>query len=221
MLTYLGVRLVALATVAALFAIQGGEEHRFPNLQAPRYGFRVVHVFPHDPAAFTEGLLYWNGFLYESTGLGGKSRVRRVDFSSGKVIQEALLERRYFGEGITIFNNRIVQLTWRSGVGFVYDVNTLARVRTFAYTGEGWGLTSSGSEIFMSDGTPEIRCLDPNTFGETRRLHVHDGSHAIFNINELEYVRGEIFANVWLVRTKSSAFHQSTGILKVGSISKD
>jgi glutamine cyclotransferase len=193
------VRLLAFLIVVALSAIQAGDQHLSKIPPAPRYGFRIIHVFPHDPSAYTEGLLYRDGFLYESTGLAGKSRLRKVDPDTGKVLLETTLDARYFGEGITLFNKRIIQLTWQSHQGFVYDSETFGQLRTFAYPGEGWGLTNNRTQIFMSDGTPEIRCLDPETLTETRRIKVHDGSHLVGNLNELEYIRGEIFANVWLV----------------------
>jgi glutaminyl-peptide cyclotransferase len=163
----------------------------------PVYGYRVIHVYPHDRRAFTQGLEYRGGFLYEGTGLNGRSSVRKVELESGKVLQETKVDSRYFGEGITLLDQRIVELTWQSHQGFVYDRNTFQPSRTFDYPGEGWGLANDGKQIYMSDGTAQIRCWDPATFREVRRINVHDGALPIESLNELEYVHGEIYANVW------------------------
>lgn len=164
----------------------------------PQYRARVVHVFPHDRHAFTQGLEYRGGYLYESTGLYGQSTLRQEDLETGKVIREIHLPARYFGEGITVLNGRIDQLTWKAHTGFVYTESGFRLLRSFSYPGEGWGLTNNDKVIFMSDGTPQIRCLDPRTLREIRRITVHDGTRKIRMLNELEWVRGEIFANVWL-----------------------
>jgi len=168
-----------------------------PPQPTPVYGYRVVHVYPHDPNAFTEGLEYRGGFLYEGTGLNGRSNLRKVDLQSGKVLREVHIDSQYFGEGITVFGQRIVELTLRAEKGFLYDKGTFRQIGTFDYPGEGWGLTNDGREIFMSDGTAEIRCWNPETLRETRRFTVHDGKSSVDQLNELEFVRGEIFANVW------------------------
>jgi glutaminyl-peptide cyclotransferase len=169
-----------------------------PPQATPVYGYRVVHVYPHDPNAFTEGLEYRGGFLYEGTGLNGRSNLRKVDLQSGKVLREIRIDSQYFGEGITVFGQRIVELTFRAEKGFVYDKGTFRQIGTFDYPGEGWGLTNDGRQIFMSDGTAEIRCWNPETLREIRRFTVHDGKSSVERLNELEFVRGEIFANVWL-----------------------
>jgi glutamine cyclotransferase len=163
----------------------------------PVYGYRVVHTYPHDPTSFTQGLEYRGGFLYEGTGLNGKSRLRKVDLESGKVLQEIQLDPKYFGEGITLLDQRIVELTWQSNRGFVYDRNTFQLIRNFDYPGEGWGLTNDGKQIYMSDGTAQIRCWNPTNLQEIRRITVHDGELPIESLNELEYVLGEVYANVW------------------------
>jgi glutamine cyclotransferase len=165
--------------------------------QTPVYGYRVVHVYPHDPNAFTQGLEYRGGFLYEGTGLNGRSTLRKVELNSGKVLQEIHIDSQYFGEGITVFGQRILEITWQSEKGFVYDRGTFRQTRTFGYSGEGWGLTNDGRRIFMSDGTAEIRCLNPETLREDRRFTVHDGKSSVDRLNELEFVHGEIFANLW------------------------
>lgn len=163
----------------------------------PAYGYRVVHVYPHDRNAFTQGLEYRDGFLYEGTGLNGRSSLRKVDLESGKVLQEIRLDAKYFGEGITLLDRRIVELTWSTHRGFVYDRNTFQLIRDFEYPGEGWGLANDGRQIYMSDGTAQIRCWNPMTLREIRRIDVHDGEMRIESLNELESVRGEIFANIW------------------------
>ena len=165
--------------------------------RTPEYTFKVIHVFPHDPQAFTQGLFYHNGFLYEGTGLNGRSSLRKVRLETGEVLQRTDLAPEFFGEGIALLKNEIVQLTWQSQTGFVYSANDFSLLRRFSYTGEGWGLTTNGTDFFMSDGTAEIRVLDGATLREKRRLKVHDGNTPITRLNELEYVEGEILANVW------------------------
>ena len=160
-------------------------------------GYRVLRAYPHDRTAFTQGLEFRAGFLYEGTGLEGRSSLRKVEIESGKVLQEVKLPPPYFGEGITVLHDRILQLTWQSEKGFVYDRATFRLLRTFEYPGEGWGLTNDGSLIYMSDGTARIRCWDASTLAEQRRITVHDGPNPVPSLNELEFVRGEIYANVW------------------------
>lgn len=164
---------------------------------APEYTFAIVRVFPHDTSAYTQGLAYRDGFLYEGTGRNGQSSLRKVRLETGEVIQHADLGPEFFGEGITIIKDRVFQLTWKSGVGFVYDLNSFHLLRKFIYSGEGWGLATDGRELFLSDGTSEIRILDAGTFQEMRRLRVHDGATPVDQLNELELVEGQIFANVW------------------------
>ncbi|HVW83977.1 MAG TPA: glutaminyl-peptide cyclotransferase [Bryobacteraceae bacterium] len=183
-----------LSPIAAVLLLAGAHS---PPQTPLEYTFQVVHIYPHDRAAFTEGLEYHDGFLYESTGMKGRSWIRKTRVETGAVAHQIDLAPQFFGEGITLVNNRIVQLTYESGVGFVYDARDFHVLRRFSYRGEGWGLTSNGREIFMSDGTPEIRVLDPATLAEKRRIRVHDRGNPVRLINELEYVDGEIFANVW------------------------
>lgn len=163
----------------------------------PEYGFKIVQIYPHDPHAYTQGLLYHQGFLYEGTGLNGQSSLRKIRLETGEVVQQADLPPQYFGEGIAMLGNKIFQLTWQAHTGFVYDALTFRQLRTFTYPGEGWGLTTDGRDLYMSDGTPEIRVLNPSTFREIRRIKVHDGTAPVRELNELEYIHGEIFANVW------------------------
>jgi len=160
-------------------------------------GYRVLNTYPHDADAFTQGLIFSNGFFFESTGRYGQSTVRKVELHTGRVVQQRRLDPMYFGEGLTAWAGQLVQLTWRSQIAFVYDMASLAPQRTFAYSGEGWGLTHDGRELILSDGTDTLRFLSPTTFRETRRLRVRDGNMAVEDLNELEYVRGEIYANVW------------------------
>jgi glutamine cyclotransferase len=164
---------------------------------APEYGYQVVHVYPHDRTAFTQGLEYRGGFLYEGTGLEGRSSLRKVKLETGEVLQKIDLSPQLFGEGITVINQHIIELTWKHQLGLVYDQVSFKRLRTFNYPGEGWGLTNDGSKIYMSDGTAQIRVWDATTLQEKKRLKIHDGARAIEELNELEWVRGEIYANVW------------------------
>jgi glutaminyl-peptide cyclotransferase len=166
---------------------------------APVYGYRVVRSYPHDPQAFTQGLTYHEGFLYEGTGLVGRSSIRKVRLETGEVLQIRHLAEPYFGEGIAIWQDSLIQLTWRSEIGFVHDLATFEPRRTFRYTGEGWGLTHDGTRLIMSDGsaTGTLRLLDPATFRESGRLTVRDGGIPVKGLNELEFVKGEIYANVW------------------------
>ena len=163
----------------------------------PVYGYSVVNVYPHDPAAFTQGLEYRNGYLYEGTGQNGQSTLRKVDLKTGAVVQRIALPDKYFGEGITVSRNRILQLTWQNGVGFVYDVERFQLLQTFSYPGEGWGLTNNGDVLYMSDGTAQIRLWDAGTLAEKSRLTVTDAGQPVPQLNELEWVKGEIYANVW------------------------
>ena len=188
-------RRLALATAAALLIVAAGAGAQ--RRDTPVAGYQLVRSFPHDPEAFTQGLVFLDGVLYESTGLNGRSGIRKVKLETGEVLQIQPLESRYFGEGIAVVGDRIVQLTWQSGIGFVYDRATFERRRTFTYAGEGWGITYDGTRLIMSDGTSTLRFLDPQTFKETGRLQVRDRGRPVDQLNELEIVKGEIFANVW------------------------
>jgi glutamine cyclotransferase len=163
----------------------------------PVYGYEVVRSYPHDRNAFTQGLIFRDGVFYEGTGLNGRSGLRKVKLESGEVLQAKPLPQEYFGEGITDWKGQIVQITWRSQVGFVYDMNTFEQTKRWTYTGEGWGLTHDDSRIIMSDGSAQLRFIDPATLKETGRITVRDANGPVERLNELEYVKGEIFANVW------------------------
>lgn len=159
--------------------------------------WRLVKSYPHDPAAFTQGLFYLNGALYESTGLEGRSDIRKVNLKTGKVVQRAPLKPAYFGEGITQWGDRIVSITWQSQQGFLWRLSDFAALGSFSYPGEGWGLTQDGRSIVMSDGTAQLRFLDPETLTEQRRITVRWNGQPVRWLNELEYVKGEIWANIW------------------------
>ncbi len=157
----------------------------------------ITRSFPHDTGAYTQGLLYHNGALYESTGEYGRSSVRRVEISTGRPTDSVALPASRFGEGLAWFGDRLYQLTWQSHVGYVYDVTTLARVDSFSYEGEGWGLTADSASLIMSDGTDTLRFLNPHTYRVIRRVGVRDGGSPLRNINELELVHGVLLANIY------------------------
>jgi glutamine cyclotransferase len=159
--------------------------------------YEVVQTFPHDERAFTEGLLYAGGQIYESTGIVGASTIRRVRLADGRVVKSIAVPPPYFGEGLAKWRNELVSLTWREGKGFRWDAASLRRKGEFAYAGEGWGLTASGSQLILSDGTPVLRFLDPATMKVARTLTVTAWGRPVPNLNELEWVGGEIYANVW------------------------
>ena len=162
-----------------------------------RYGYEVVRSYPHDRTAFTQGLIVRDGLFYEGTGQNGQSALRKVKIENGEVLQHKAIDPEYFGEGITEFKGSIYQLTWTTGIGFVYDAATFERTRTWTYQGEGWGLTHDGTQLIMSDGTAALRFIDPATLKETSRITVRDGAQRVMKLNELEYIKGEIYANIW------------------------
>lgn len=163
----------------------------------PVYSYKLINTYPHDRTAYTQGLAFKDGFIYEGTGLYGRSSLRKVNLKTGKVLQRHAKPSRYFGEGITVLNNKIFQVTWQSRVAFVYDRNSFRILNTFAYDGQGWGITYDGRSLIMSDGTATLRFLDPQTFRVINRIEVTDSNQPVTGLNELEYVRGEIYANVW------------------------
>ena len=167
--------------------------HRGPAL----YGFRVIAAYPHDPKAYTQGLVIERGRLYEGTGRYGASSIRRVDLTSGRVEKIQTLGSEYFGEGIAILGGKLYELTWKNQLAFVYDLDTFSVVQTLHYDGEGWGLTHDGEHLILSDGTATLRFIDPATFKTVREVTVHDGDQPVAKLNELEYVEGEIWSNVW------------------------
>lgn len=161
------------------------------------YTGEVRNVYPHDSHAFTQGLAYDGGVIYEGTGVYGKSSLRRTELESGRVLKIHALSDDFFGEGVTVFNSKIIQLTWRSRTGFVYDKKSFKLLRTFDYPAEGWGITHDGERLIMSDGTAALYFLNPDTYEVTGQVEVHDQTGPVLRLNELEYVRGEIYANVW------------------------
>ena len=165
---------------------------------APVNRYVIKHAYPHDPNAFTQGLEYLDGFLYEGTGLNGRSSIRKVKLATGEVIRQRAVPQAYFGEGMTVWKSDVIELTWQSQVAFVYNRDTFEPRRMFTYTGEGWGLTHDKASLIMSDGTAELRFLDPTTFKEQRRITVTDAGRPVKELNELEYVKGQVFANVWM-----------------------
>jgi glutamine cyclotransferase len=164
----------------------------------PVYGFKVVHAYPHDISAYTEGLFYKDGFLYESTGQAGESTVRKVELKSGETVQRYNVPSQYFGEGIIDWKDRLVQLTWQTQIGFVYDLATFKLQHTFSYPGEGWALTRDATHLYMSDGSPVLRILDPETLTAIGSIMVTADGEPVSSLNELEWVKGELYANVWL-----------------------
>lgn len=163
----------------------------------PKYGYEIVNTWPHDKDAYTQGLVFHESKLLESTGQEGRSSLRRVEPETGKILQKINIPRPYFAEGITILKGKIYQLTWQHQLGFVYDAESFEKLGEFSYRGEGWGLTNDGSSLIMSDGTNRIRFLNPDNFRVNRTISVLEGRTAVSSINELEYVHGEIYANIW------------------------
>jgi glutaminyl-peptide cyclotransferase len=174
------------------------------------YTFRIINTYPHDRTAFTEGLIYSDGFLYESTGLYGQSTLRKVDLTTGRVLQSSSLASQYFGEGLTLWQDSLIQLTWQTHLGFVYARDTFKLMSSFTYTTEGWGLTNDGSRLIMSDGTSTMHFLDPATFQVNGSIQVKDKGIPVVNINELEYVNGKIYANIWMT-DKIAIINPATG----------
>ena len=178
--------------LAALF-LGFAAQAQIPVLEA-----RIVRVFPHDAKAFTEGLFYRDGALYESTGLEGRSEIRKEDLETGRVLERRRLPSLYFGEGIVSLGPKLYQLTWKNEVGFIYDLASFRQLGRFDYQGEGWALTTDGRRLIMSDGTPVLRFLGPETLKEVRRVTVTADGAPVANLNELEWVKGQVLANIWM-----------------------
>jgi glutaminyl-peptide cyclotransferase len=190
--------LTILLIVLALSSCQPGKATRVEsNGTAPKYGYEIVKVYPHDPDAFTQGLIFRDGKLLESTGEEGRSTLRRVDLDSGQTLKKVDLASQYFGEGMTVLNNKIYQLTWQHHVGFIYDYQTFQALGDFNYEGEGWGLTTDGQALILSDGSNRLRFLDPNSFRVIRTIAVTENGQPVRQLNELEYIKGEIYSNIW------------------------
>ena len=167
------------------------------SLSAETDSYRVVHAYPHDAQAFTQGLVFADGQLYESTGLNGRSSLRMDDLTTGSVLQRLSVPSQYFAEGLTDWGSTLIQLTWKAHTAFVYDRFSFRLLRTFQFSGEGWGLTQDGKHLILSDGSSTLRFLNPETFAEVRRIAVTDHGAPVKELNELEYVHGEIYANIW------------------------
>ena len=167
------------------------------------YTYKLINSFPHDSKAFTQGLEYHNGFMYEGTGQRGESSIRKTDLKTGKVLQIKELDEKYFGEGITIMNSKLFQLTWQSKIGFIYDLETFEKVGSFSYekSKEGWGFTNDGKELIKSDGTERIWFLDPKTQKEKRFIEAYTNTRKAESLNEIEYIDGKIYANIWQKNT--------------------
>ncbi len=163
----------------------------------PVYGYKIINTYPHESSAFTQGLVYDQGVLYEGTGQYGGSTLRRVDLETGSVLKQIVLDDKLFGEGVAVWKDRLIQLTWQSGLGLVYDKKNLTRIREFSYLTEGWGITSDGKRLIMSDGTNTLHFLDAETFEEQGQMRGHGRWRAGSRLNELEYIKGEIYANMW------------------------
>jgi glutaminyl-peptide cyclotransferase len=174
-----------------------GEAVALPDSSPVLYTYEVINVYPHDPEAFTQGLVFDGEMLYEGTGLNGRSSLRRVELSSGQVLQQVDLAAEYFGEGITVWDERIIQLTWQSRRGFVYDKTTFERLGEFSYATEGWGITHDGRRLIMSDGSATLYFWNPDTFTPVDSVDVYDISGPVMRLNELEYIDGEVWANIW------------------------
>jgi glutaminyl-peptide cyclotransferase len=164
----------------------------------PVYGYKIINIYPHDTAAYTQGLVYDGQDLYESTGLYGNSSVRRVELETGKIQQSHTMPAGYFGEGITLWKDQLIQLTWKSMRGFVYNKSDFIQVREFYYTREGWGITSDGIRLIISDGSDTLYFMNPDTFADEGSIRVKENGKPVFNLNELEFVHGRILANVYV-----------------------
>jgi glutamine cyclotransferase len=208
---------VVIIVLAASILIVLENNNASASSSAAHYSYKVVNTYPHDTSAFTEGLLYYGGFLYESSGLnvtyGGVSTLRMENLTTGAVVQEYTLPSQYFGEGITIINNTIIQLTWQSNIGFIYDKNTFALLGNFTFPTQGWGLTNDGTQLIMSDGTDHLYFLNPTTFKQTAEITVHDGNTDITNVNSLAWINGEIYANIWQ-KNEIAIINPQTGQVK-------
>ena len=197
-----------LITLSISFACSSSASNSKPNVNAanaktppaalPVYGYQIVKSFPHDPKAFTQGLVFKDGFLLESTGQEGQSTLRKVEIETGKVLKKWDLPREDFGEGITLLGNKVYMLTWRGGLGRVFDANDFTLIKEFSYQGEGWGITNDGTNLILSQGTHVLKFVDPNTFAIIKTLPIlREDGRPLMKLNELEWVKGEIWANIW------------------------
>ncbi|NHK28948.1 glutaminyl-peptide cyclotransferase [Parvularcula flava] len=189
----------------------------------PLYDYTIVNTYPHDQGAFTQGLLWKDGHLFESTGRNGESTVRKVDLETGEVLQRHDVPYEYFGEGLVDWNGQLINLTWRSGKAFVLDQESFEVEKEFSYTGEGWGITSNGEQLIMSDGSDRLRFLDPETFEEVSSVSVTARGQPVGRLNELEWIDGEVWANVWLsnaIVRIAPATGKVTGVIDLTGLSQ-
>lgn len=212
-----GIILLAILIFVVVFLLKPGDPQRpissIPSELGYLSGYEVIDQFPHDPQAFTQGLIFHEGYLYESTGLKGYSSLRKIDLGSGEVFQMTRLDDVFFAEGLALWNETLVQLTWQEQTGFIYDLDDFTLVDTFSYNTEGWGLTHDATHLIMSDGTSSLFFLDPNTYQVARTIKVTDQGDPVTRINELEYVLGEVYANIWQTNT-IVRIDPSTGLVK-------
>ena len=193
----LAVVLIAVILISSILIILNNKNNS-PISTPTIYTYQVINEYSHDANAFTEGLVFENGYLYESTGsFNSQSTLRRVNLETGNILQQHTLPSQYFAEGITIFNDKIIQLTWQEHIGFIYDQNTFKPTQNFTYQTEGWGLTNDGNRLIMSDGTANLYFLNPKSLLTTNKIIVHDPTGPVDNLNELEYINGKIYANQW------------------------
>jgi glutaminyl-peptide cyclotransferase len=184
------------AILLCLTLLSGCNSAPPPNAPVPKYGYQIVNIYPHDSNAFTQGLIIHDGKLLESTGQEGTSSLRHVELETGKILKKVDVPIPYFAEGLTVLNGKVYQLTWQHELGFIYDLQTLEKVGQFNYQGEGWGLTTDGQSLILSDGTSRLRFIDPSSFRVTRTINVTDKT-PVNELNELEFIKGEIYANIW------------------------
>ena len=213
----------AFASLIAVLFLTASYATAAEERAAPTFGYEVIHAYPHDPNAFTQGLIFLDGTLYESTGLNGRSTVRRVQLETGKVLQQAVVDSVYFAEGMTNWGPDLIQLTYKNQRGFVYDRASFKIKQRFSYEGEGWGLTQDGKRLIMSDGSAQLRFIDPVSLQETGRVTVKDGTRPVTELNELEFVHGEILANIWMtdrIARISPATGQVTGWIDLKGLMK-
>ena len=176
----------------------------------PVFTYKIINTYPHDHQAFTQGLVFNDGIMYEGTGLKGQSTLRRIKLETGEVLKFRKLLEEFFGEGITVYGNKIIQLTWQSHIGFIYDKDSFKLLKTFQYPTEGWGITHDGKQLIMSDGSANLYFINPETFKETRRIEERDQNNLVTRLKELEYIRGEIYANLWQTN-RIAKIDQQTG----------
>ncbi|MEM7009570.1 MAG: glutaminyl-peptide cyclotransferase [Thermodesulfobacteriota bacterium] len=206
------IRLLLLTLAICVLVFCGKDTYAQESGAAPVYGYKVVNTYPHNTDSFTQGLVIDNGVLYESTGLNGKSGIQVVDIETGEILRSHKISDRYFGEGIAIVDNHIIQLTWRAKKGFVYDKETFDPIKTFTYKTQGWGITYDGTHLIMSDGSDKLYFMNPKTYKVVGELQVYDQRGKVGRLNELEFIDGQIYANIWGTE-KIAIINPKTGIV--------